>query len=143
MLKDIWKYISTYSTYQKMKYKIYLLYNEFVSLSISNRSFYEISLDFVINLLESKTITKKIVDIILIVINWYTKYAIYIFTIIWIINDNLTTLLFQNIFKRFGIPDEIISDRRSLFINKFWATFCYYIAYKWRFNIAYHLQINS
>ena len=126
-----------------MKHKVYLPYSELASLPIPNRPFCEISFDFVTGLPESKIIAGKIADTILVVIDRYTKYAIYIPTTTRVTSDSLVTLLFQNIFERFGIPDEIVSDRGSLFTSKFWATFCHHIAYKRRLSIAYHPQTDG
>ena len=52
-------------------------------------------------------------------------------------------LFFEYIFRPFGLPDGIVSDKDSLFINKFWSIFCYYLVIKRRLNIIFYFQTDS
>jgi transposase InsO family protein len=77
------------------------------------------------------------------VVDRFTKYAAFIPTTSKLTASGLADLLIIHIYSRYGIPKGIISDKGSLFISKFWATFCYHLAIKRKFSTAYHPQIDK
>jgi len=55
----------------------------------------------------------------LIVVYRFIKYILYIFTIKQFIVKGFAILFLEYIFRPFKLPDNIVSDKDSLFINKF------------------------
>jgi transposase InsO family protein len=77
------------------------------------------------------------------IINQFIKYAAFILTISKLTANGLADFFDNSHLFSIQIPKEIVSDKGSLFTSKFWATFCYHLAIKRKFNIAYHLQTNG
>ena len=72
--------------------------------------------------------TNKVYNAILVIVDRFTKYALYITT-----RKTLTASIFANLFldhvyRPFGLPTSIMSDRGSLFTSNFWQTLCVYLA---------------
>ena len=53
--------------------------------------------------------------------------------------NKLAELLISYIFALYGAPRSIISDCKSIFISKYWATICYYLIIKCCLSTAYYL----
>lgn len=87
-------------------------------------------MDFVTGLL--KNIDWQIVeyDLILIIVNQFTKMVYYkpIFTILNA--EQLAEILIETVIKYHGLSDSIITDKGLLFTLKFWSSFCYYLNVK-------------
>ncbi len=49
-------------------------------------------------------------------------------------------LLFQHIFRYFGIPEDIVSDRRPQFVSRVWRTFFYLLGVTVSLSSGYHSQ---
>ena len=125
--KDIRKYISTYAICQRTKARTYLLYGELASLLILHEPWQEISLDFITKLPPSCNVTGKECDSILVVVDRFTKYALYIATSERLTSEGLVTLLLHYVFRQFGIPDGIVSDQGTLFTSHYWTIFCWHL----------------
>ena len=80
MINEIIKYCRIYSNYQKMRIYYYKFYKKLISILFDNvNSFHIITINFIIDLSFIKNpYNEKINDIILILINKLTKYALYI-----------------------------------------------------------------
>jgi hypothetical protein len=100
-------------------------------------------MNFIVGLLVFQTWSGQKRDSILVVVDRFTKYAAFIPTTSKLTASGLADLLIAHIYSRYEIPKGIISDKESLFISKFWATLCYYLAIKRKFSIAYYFQING
>ena len=83
MLFKINKYICIYFDCQRVRVYHHKLYNKFNFILLNNKnSFYIMIMNFIINMSFAKNLyINKINDVILILINKLTKYAIYIATI--------------------------------------------------------------
>ena len=55
------------------------------------------------------------------VVDRFLKYAMFILAQHECPIEEATTLFFRNVVKYFGIPKDIVSDRGSQFICKFWV----------------------
>ena len=55
----------------------------------------------------------------------------------------LTKVFFEKIVLRFDISNDIMSDKKFIFINAFWFAVCYHARVKRRLNIAFHSQIDD
>ncbi len=100
------------------------------------------TMNFIIDLSFSKR-SEQIYDVILIIINRYTKYFKYILTRKDWTAKQLTNELFDEIFFKHEMSKFIIFDRESLFTFNFWSNFCYHLRIKIRLNIVFYFQINE
>ena len=83
-----------------------------------SRPWKEISINFITNLPLSKY-RNYVYNMILVVVNRYTKILYYIPTIKKINTIKLTKLFFTEITLKFSILDSIIINRESIFISTF------------------------
>jgi transposase InsO family protein len=82
-------------------------------------------------------------DAILVIVDRFTKYAIYIPTKSTLSSEEFAQIFFRRILAKFGIPDGIVSDRGVLFTSKFWETCCTLLGTKRRLSTAYHPQTDG
>ena len=72
--------------------------------------------------------TNKPYDTILVIVDWFTKYILYIATKKTLTTSAFASLVLDYIFRPFGLPSSIVSDRGSLFTSNFWTTFYIYLS---------------
>ena len=83
--------------------------------------------------------SKKIYDLILVVMNHYTKITCYISIQKTINISELARILIQKlVLSRTDLVQLIKSNRSSVFIAKYWSMLCFYIKVHRRLSIAYH-----
>jgi len=97
---------------------MYLLYNKLESLPILKRPWQEIIIDFIINFFLTMFKIQKI-NVILIVIDRFIKYTIFIFIYSDINTVELVELVYSHIDIRFGPSSNIVSDCNLVFISEF------------------------
>ncbi len=124
---------------KSIKHKFYELLQ---SLSISQRLRKNWTMNFIIDLSLSKR-REQIYDVILIIIDRYTKYFIYISARKNWTTKHLTNELFDEIFFKQEMSKFIIFDKDSLFTFNFWSNFCYHLRIKIRLNIVFHFQTDE
>ena len=99
-------------------------------------------MNFIIELFSNRY-ENDIYDVILVVIDRYSKMALYIFVkSTWSVED-LADVLFDKMFLIFLEIKEVISDRSSFFVSDYWSALCYHIRIKRKLNIAFHSQIDE
>ena len=116
MLKDIKEYIQNYDVCQRVKVFRHRLYDETTSPFILVRFWKKISMNFIIELLLNRY-ENNIYNVILIVIDRYSKMIFYILAKSTWSTENLTNVLFNKIFLIFFEIEKVIFDRFSLFVN--------------------------
>jgi len=95
----------------------YKLYGSLKQLPIPKQLWNSISMDFIEKLLSSSGF-----DIILVIVNWLTKQAIFIPAHDTIMSANLACLFVLHVFSKHGIPSHVTSNRGSEFVsNFFWS----------------------
>jgi hypothetical protein len=141
MIRDVKQFIKNCHICRRSK-AVRDIYNEFLnSLSISNRSWTDIILNFVIELSESRDY-----NAVLMIINRLSKMHHYIFCTT---NENETTtektakLLIQHVWKLHELLITMIFDRDSQFIFLVWNTICKMLKIKTKLFIAFHLETNE
>jgi len=72
-----------------------------------------------------------------------TKRIILIPTTKGVTSEGIATLLMDNLFRRFGIPDKVISDRDPQFIAKSMKAFLQGLGIKQATSTAFHSQTNG
>ncbi|MBW0579315.1 hypothetical protein O181_119030 [Austropuccinia psidii MF-1] len=63
-------------------------------------------------------------DSILVIVDRFSKMAVFIPTISSITSLDLAHSFIKNIFSKHGLPSIIVSDRGPLFVSSFWANLC-------------------
>lgn len=128
---------------QRMKPRTHKPYGKLAPLPAPSRPWEEISLDFVTGLPLSENLSGKYCDAILVVVDRFTKYALYIPTTCELTAEGLADILLHHVFRMFGIPGGIVSDRGSLFTSGFWTTLCRRLGIARRLSTAYHPQTDG
>lgn len=100
------------------------------------------SIDFITGLPPSRW-QGKVYDAVLVAVDLYTKFAIYVPCTKDIDAPALADLFLIRIIPYLGMPANLVSDRGSLFTCEFWSSFCYLMATKRRLSTAYHPQTDG
>ena len=58
-------------------------------------------------------------DSILVIVDQFTKQAIFISTTVHCTSEDLATLFILHIFSKHGVPEHVTSDRGSEFVSRF------------------------
>lgn len=77
---------------------------------------------------------------ILVVVDKLTKFTIISPCTLDINEEETTNLLFQTVFKVYGLPRQIISDQDSRWTGWFWESICRQLGIKRALTTAYHPQ---
>jgi hypothetical protein len=141
MIRDVKQYVRSCHICRRIK-AIRDKYHELLnSLSILDRSWTDITLDFVIELFDNKKY-----NAIFMMINRLNKMHHYISCII---DENDTTaekttkLLIQHVWKLHELLTTMISNRNSQFIFLVWNTICRMLRIKAKLFIAFHSKTNE
>ena len=130
MQKNIQKYINFYDICQKIKMSYHCFYSFLASLPVSDESWQEITMNFIVELPFSKH-KGNVYDSILVVMDWYIKIVQYLSINATIKFYKLGDLLMKKVFLCDpGTSMNIISNRDSVFINNYWSELCYYMKIK-------------
>ncbi len=114
MIKNVKEYIDTCDICQRVKMKRHLSYDELKSLSQLTDSWKEITMNFITDLSSSKW--KKVVyDLILVIVDHYTKMTRYLSMKKTLTVVKLAELFFKKIALRYEISSDIIINKDSLF----------------------------
>ena len=137
MLKNIKEDIQNCDVCQRVKALRHRSYDETTSFLISVRLWEKISMNFIIELPFNRY-ENDIYNVILVVIDRYSKMTFYIFAkSIWSTED-LADVLFDKMFLIFFEIKEVIFDRDSLFVSDYWSALCYRIRIKCKLNTVFY-----
>ncbi|KAK5988598.1 Transposon Tf2-11 polyprotein [Cladobotryum mycophilum] len=143
MREDIVEHIRFCHECQTNKGRQHLPYGELAALPIPNEPFEEISMDFITGLPSVVDIHGRKRDAILVIVDRLTKYCVFVATSKSLTAEGLANILLDKIFRDYGIPEGIVTDRGSLFTSGYWRTFCHLIAMKRRLSTAFHPQTDG
>ena len=107
-------------------------------LPIADAPWQSITMDFIVKLPQ-----KEGYDSILVVVDRFTKMAHFIPTQETCTAGQLAALLWKEVFKLHGLPRDIVSDRGSTFMSKFWIQVLRLVHIKPKFSTAYHPQTDG
>jgi transposase InsO family protein len=142
MQNDVAQYVKECAVCQGAATPRHRPYGKLEPLPIPQRPFSDLSMDFITHL--PQTIYKdQTVDSILVIVDRFSKYAVFLPVSSTIDAVQLAELFHQEIELRFGPPDSIVSDRGSIFTSKFWSKLCYQSHIKLRFSTAFHPQTDG
>ena len=141
---DVKDYVQTCTTCQRTKTARHLPYGQLASLPQPKGPWQEISMDFITDLPPSFEVgTKSIRDSILVVVDRYTKVAVYIPTVKTCDAVTLAGLFLEKVVRLYGVPVGIVSDRGGQFTSKFWSALCFYLRVERRLSTAFHPQTDG
>lgn len=114
------------------------LYDNFQSLLILTYWWKDLLLDFVTNLLISTNWKENSYDLILIIIDYFTKMIDYKQVKVTINITKLAKMIIDVIVRQHGLPEWIIGDRDSLFTSKFRSSFYSFLEIKWKLSTTFY-----
>ena len=82
-------------------------------------------------------------DAILVVVDRLSKMARYIPTRKSLDAAGLAELFYKRIWRDYGVPTSIVSDRGTQFTSNFWSAFCFQLGIRRRLSTAFHPQTDG
>ncbi|MBW0579569.1 hypothetical protein O181_119284 [Austropuccinia psidii MF-1] len=107
-------------------------------LPIPNGPWICLSMDFITQLPLSNSF-----DSILVIVDRFSKMAVFIPTMSSITSLDLAHLFIKNIFSNNGSPSIIVSDRGPVFVSSFWTNLCQKLKISRDFSTAYHPETDD
>jgi len=142
MRADVKEYVASCDICQRTKSPRHRPYGELNSLPQPKRPWSELTMDFITGLPPCKR-KGDVYDSILVVVDRYTKVALYIPTQKTVSATELAETFFERVISRYGLPDGIVTDRGSVFTSAYWSDFCFYTKAKRRLSTAFHPQTDG
>jgi len=99
-------------------------------------------MDFIIGLPPSRQ-GDKVYNAIYVIVNRYTKMALYLPIVKTITVTKLADLFLNKVVRRFRAPRGIISNYNSIFTSEFWLELYFTIKIKRRLSTAFYPQIDG
>ena len=88
-------------------------------------------------------VDKKGYDCIYMVVDRLSKQAISMPCYKTVTAEDMAKLYIANVFRYYGMPRTIISDRGPQFISKFWEEFCRILRVKYKLSTAFHPETDG
>ncbi|MBW0516280.1 hypothetical protein O181_055995 [Austropuccinia psidii MF-1] len=107
-------------------------------LPIQNGPWICLSIDFITQLPLSNSF-----DSILVIVDRFSKMAVFIPTMSSITPLDLSHLFIKNIFSKHGLPSSIVIDRGSLFFSSFWTNLCQKLKISRDLSTTYHPETDG
>lgn len=142
-VQQIKKYCETCVICKRNKTSRHKLYEKLSFLFISKFKWIDFTMNFVTNLLESKTRNETIYDSILVVMNRLTKMTHYILVTKTMIAKDLVEIWIRKIIKLHDLSSSIITNRDFVFTFKYHDSLCYALKIKFKLFTTYHSQIDD
>jgi transposase InsO family protein len=144
MRREIDQHVVECVTCGRTKARTHRPYGELAALPVPERPWQDITVDFVTGLPTSiDPRTHKPCDAVLVIVDKFTKYALYIATHKQLQAGAFAHLFFDYVYRPFGLPQTIVSDRGSLFTSGFWRALCDLLDVTQKLSTAYHPQTDG
>ena len=140
--QEVKDYVAGCDTCQRSKAPRHKPYGMLVALPATTQPLGNVTMDFITGLPPSKD-NGQVYDLILVIIDRFTKIARYLPVRKTIDAPELASTLIRTWVKDFGLPDSIVSDRGSVFTAKFWSSLCYHLKIKRKLSTAFHPQTDG
>ena len=141
---DIQAVISECNTCAKAKAARHKPYGELQPLPVPQKAWDSIALDFIVKLpLSKEPISGARYDSILVITDRFTKFGHFIPYKEASTATDLAYSFLRNIVSLHGMPREIISDRGSVFVSKFWQGLITQLGVQHKLSTAYHPQTDG
>ncbi|MBW0516836.1 hypothetical protein O181_056551 [Austropuccinia psidii MF-1] len=135
LIKD---YISSFQQCSRNKNTHKKKLHIFKPLPIPNGPWICLSMDFITQFPLSNSF-----DSILLIVDRFSKMAVFISTMSSITSLDLAHLFIKNIFLKHGLPSSIFSDRGYLFVASCWTNFCQQLNISRDLSTAYHPETDG
>ena len=113
-------------------------------LPVPDGPWQSVSLDFIVKLPSSKDpLTRVLYDSILVIVDRFTKFAYFIPYQEASSVDALAYTFIRTIVSNHGMPQEIISDRGTVFTSNFWQSLTRQLGSKSKLSTAFHPQTDG
>jgi len=142
MRRDIRAYVKSCDLCQRVAIHRHKEYGQLEPLPTPPGPFETITLDFITGLPPARY-RGQAYDAILVVVDAYTKWAMYIPCTKRMDAPELAETLVESVFSKYGMPKKLVSDRGSLFTSAFWTSLCYYLGAQRRLSTAFHPQTDG
>lgn len=142
MRKDVKTYIRTCDVCQRTKTKRHAPYGELTPFQPPTTPWQEITMDFIVGLPPSR-FRGRVYDSILVVMDRLTKMARYIPVTATIDAPELAEVFVNTIFKDYGTPTGITTDRGPQFTSAFWGSFMFCLQVRRRLSTAFRPQTDG
>lgn len=142
MDREVSDYIESCEVCQRTTVKRHRPYGELQSLPIPKGPWEEITMDFITDLPPSAG-EGTAFDAILVIVDRFTKFAIYIAVTKTITAEELAQVIEKRLISYFGAPMGIVSDRGPIFTSHFWSALCHHLKIKRRLSTAFHPQTDG
>ena len=126
-----------------MKAPRHRLYSELQLLLMLTTPWKNILIDMIVGLPLSTDSNWDIYNVILIVMDHFTKMVRYFPVQKMMAAPQLADLFCKEIVKHYGTLRSIVADRAGLFMEGYWSTLCYYMKAKHRLSTAFHSQTDG
>ena len=128
----------------KVKAGRHKMYGELQPLPVAQGPWDSISMDFITKLpLSHEPLTETLYDSILVIVDRFTKYAIFLPYKEASGAQELAYTMLREVFSHHGLPGEIVSDRDRKFVSKFWQALVRRLGVKHKMSTAYHPQTDG
>ena len=127
------KYCKSCTTCMRSKPQRHKPYGLLKQLPIPERPWNSISMDFIETLPTSDGS-----DSILVIVDRFTKQAIFIPTTVHCTSEDLATLFILHVFSKHGVPEHVTSDRGSEFVSRFFRSLGKALDMTLHFTSGYH-----
>ncbi|MBW0567856.1 hypothetical protein O181_107571 [Austropuccinia psidii MF-1] len=107
-------------------------------LPIPNGPWICLSMDFITQLPLSNPFDSNLV-----IVDRFSKMAVFMPTMFSITSLDLAHLFFRNIFSKHGLPSNIFSDRGPSFVSSFWTNICQQLKISRDLSTAYHPETDG
>ncbi|SLM40434.1 reverse transcriptase domain protein [Lasallia pustulata] len=142
--KDVQHYVDNCDTCKKAKHSRHKPYGLLQPPAVPNETWTSIAMDFITKLPKSKDpLTKTEYDSIFVVVDRLSGFGSFEPYLESSDSEALAYSLMRNVFSRFGTPQEIISDRGTLFTSQFWQSLSDQLGIKHKLSTAYHPQTDG
>ena len=138
MSQDIKIYVSTWDICQKAKPQRHAPVGLPQPIPMPSQPFEAVCMDFIPELPSSSGFNN-----ILVIVDKLTKYTIFIPTTIAVTKVETAKLFFHHIISKFGIPQQVITDRNARWKGEFWKEICQRIRMVRSLITAYHPQADG
>lgn len=138
MAKFIRDYVNSCFQCCKNKNRHHKKYGQLQPLPIPDGPWTSLSMDFISQLPVSNGF-----DSILVIVDRFSKMSIFVRSHTTATSLDLATIFIDRVFSKHGLPEDIVSDRGSLFVSSFWESLCTLLKIKRNLSTAFHPETDG
>ena len=136
MREDVASYVQECPTCQVVKASNQVPPGLLTPLEIPHKRWDHIHIDLITHL----PVTARGNDAIITIVDRLSKCAVFVPTTTEVTAKQLAKLFFENVFRHFGLPTVIVSDRDPRFLSNFWRALMEHLDVSMHLTAAYHPQ---